>query len=46
MVRWSYTSKADLLQIYNYIAKDSIYYAKKKQSLRMLDILMMKFSQE
>lgn len=29
MVRWSYTSKADLLQIYNYIAKDSIYYAKK-----------------
>ncbi len=29
MVRWSYTSKSDLLQIYNYIAKDSIYYAKK-----------------
>jgi toxin ParE1/3/4 len=29
MVRWTYTSKLDLLQIYNYIAKDSIYYAKK-----------------
>jgi toxin ParE1/3/4 len=29
MVRWSYTSKLDLLQINNYIAKDSIYYAKK-----------------
>ena len=29
MVRWSYTSKLDLLQIYNYIAKDSVYYAKK-----------------
>jgi toxin ParE1/3/4 len=29
MVRWTYTSKLDLLQIYNYIAKDSVYYAKK-----------------
>ncbi|HEY5586599.1 MAG TPA: type II toxin-antitoxin system RelE/ParE family toxin [Ruminiclostridium sp.] len=29
MVRWTYTSKADLLQIYNYISRDSIYYAKK-----------------
>lgn len=29
MVRWSYTSKLDLLQIYNYIAKDSEHYAKK-----------------
>lgn len=29
MVRWSYTSKMDLLQIYNFISKDSVYYAKK-----------------
>jgi toxin ParE1/3/4 len=29
MVRWTYTSKIDLLQIYNYIAKDSGFYAKK-----------------
>ena len=29
MVRWTYTSKLDLLQIYNFIAKDSTYYAKK-----------------
>jgi toxin ParE1/3/4 len=29
MVRWTHTSKLDLMQIYNYIAKDSIYYAKK-----------------
>lgn len=29
MVRWTYTSKLDLLQIYNYIAKDSVYYAKR-----------------
>lgn len=29
MVRWTYTSKLDLLQIYNYISKDSVYYAKK-----------------
>ena len=29
MVRWTYTSKLDLKQIYNYIAKDSLYYAKK-----------------
>ncbi len=29
MVRWSNTSKLDLHQIYDYIAKDSVYYAKK-----------------
>lgn len=29
MVRWSSTSKLDLHQIYDYIAKDSVYYAKK-----------------
>ncbi|MDQ2088267.1 type II toxin-antitoxin system RelE/ParE family toxin [Herbivorax sp. ANBcel31] len=29
MVRWSNTSKLDLRQIYDYIAKDSVYYAKK-----------------
>jgi len=29
MVRWTYTSKLDLRQIFNYIAKDSVYYAKK-----------------
>ncbi len=29
MVRWTYTSKEDLLQTYNYTSRDSIYYAKK-----------------
>ena len=29
MVRWSYSSKRDLHQIYEYIAQDSEFYAKK-----------------
>jgi toxin ParE1/3/4 len=29
VVRWTSTSKLDLLQIYNYISSDSVYYAKK-----------------
>lgn len=29
MVRWTYTAKLDLLRIYDYISKDSVYYAKK-----------------
>lgn len=29
MVRWTHTSKLDLMQIFRYIAKDSVYYAKK-----------------
>ena len=28
-MRWTYTSKLDLMQIFHYIAKDSVYYAKK-----------------
>ena len=28
-MRWTHTSKLDLMQIFRYIAKDSVYYAKK-----------------